>query len=322
MGLSPYNYGLIAIMHIGKRFAEIRRETGLNQIEFAKIMGVSKNSYQDYERGATMPPAVLIIEMCQRFNKDANWLLLGKTHHSLASRLQTLLKIVETPSIIAELIGEKNASQIEKAFLGEADLDFKQLDAIANLWRIRPEWLKHGTGSVFSVDFMHDFAVQDAYKFLHSNAVRLLLIRSQSVGGELAIVYDHGKGNYITYFTTLRLTDQIGSGGMSSAARLSNACRYINIIDSSRLTSYLIDESDFSELVKGSMYVGKILIKNNKTNWHEDWWDENQFRNSSSMEYWNNYKTFCERVFRQFEYSDSLMTERERIIAGNWSPEY
>lgn len=64
-------------MSIGKRMAEVRSAQGLNQVDFAELVGVPRSSYKNYERGAFEPPTSLVMHICERFGVDANWLLFG-----------------------------------------------------------------------------------------------------------------------------------------------------------------------------------------------------------------------------------------------------
>ena len=50
---------------------------GLNQIDFAELLGVPRSSYKNYERGAFDPPTSLVVQICEKFGVDANWLLFG-----------------------------------------------------------------------------------------------------------------------------------------------------------------------------------------------------------------------------------------------------
>ena len=69
-------------MSIGKRLAEVRAEQGLNQVEFAELLGVPRSSYKNYERGAFDPPTSLVVQICKRYGVDANWLLFGNRRPS------------------------------------------------------------------------------------------------------------------------------------------------------------------------------------------------------------------------------------------------
>ena len=62
---------------LGRRLADIRSRLGLSQTELAGELGVSPRSYQSYERGERDAPTASLIELCQKFDIDPTWLLLG-----------------------------------------------------------------------------------------------------------------------------------------------------------------------------------------------------------------------------------------------------
>jgi transcriptional regulator with XRE-family HTH domain len=64
-------------MSLGKRIAQIRARTGLSQTDFAPRIDVSPSALKNYERGASDPPARLLVELCKSYDVGADWLLLG-----------------------------------------------------------------------------------------------------------------------------------------------------------------------------------------------------------------------------------------------------
>lgn len=60
---------------LGNRIAEVRGRT--SQIQFAKDMGVGKNSYIRYEKGDVVPDAFFIARLCDKFDLNLVWLLFG-----------------------------------------------------------------------------------------------------------------------------------------------------------------------------------------------------------------------------------------------------
>lgn len=62
---------------VGKRIKEIRKTNNFSQTEFAEILEIAQGGVSEMEKGGTMPGGVLITKICQRFNIDANWLLMG-----------------------------------------------------------------------------------------------------------------------------------------------------------------------------------------------------------------------------------------------------
>ena len=58
-----------------QRIREVRQKAGLNQTEFAEIIGTTKNQLSKYETSTQDTPTKVIISVCEKFNVDANWLM-------------------------------------------------------------------------------------------------------------------------------------------------------------------------------------------------------------------------------------------------------
>jgi len=67
----------IKTMEIHSRLKIVRKKQGVNQIPFARLVGVSQSAYANYERGATDVPISLAQKICKDFSVSADWLLLG-----------------------------------------------------------------------------------------------------------------------------------------------------------------------------------------------------------------------------------------------------
>lgn len=52
---------------IGNTLAELRKNTGMTQKEFSKILGVSESSIAHYEQGITIPSADMILKYADYF---------------------------------------------------------------------------------------------------------------------------------------------------------------------------------------------------------------------------------------------------------------
>ncbi len=64
-------------MSIGRRFLEIRKARGLNQVDVAATIDVSHGALVNYEKGLREPPAATIIAFSKAYNVNPVWLLLG-----------------------------------------------------------------------------------------------------------------------------------------------------------------------------------------------------------------------------------------------------
>lgn len=247
---------------------------------------------------------------------------------NVSRRLQTLLDQVNrvrslssvTPSKVAELIGEARADVLEEAFAGRGSLTFSQLDAIANLWGVRHEWLKHGIGAMFPVKRTYGFTVHTAYEFLKSRAKKILFLRAKSENGELSVIIEQSDGVFETISTGMNVSEQIGSGGTIENARFSNACRLLWQDGRNRFSGHMIDEEAHAQLIGGHIYPGAVIDILNFSSWIDNWWDKEQFSQGNPNEYWDRYRSFCSSIYEYLEKNDSLLLERDTILAGKWKP--
>ena len=59
---------------IGNTLAELRKNTGMTQKEFSKILGVSESSIAHYEQGITIPSADMILKYADYFNVNTDYI--------------------------------------------------------------------------------------------------------------------------------------------------------------------------------------------------------------------------------------------------------
>ncbi|QTD57260.1 helix-turn-helix transcriptional regulator [Parasphingorhabdus cellanae] len=95
--------------------AEVRAAAGLNQIDFAEQLSVPKSSYKNYERGAFDPPLSLIMQICETYAVDANWILFGKSKPSNKDLDKISDSIERAFSFLSEEGLELNAKNTNKA---------------------------------------------------------------------------------------------------------------------------------------------------------------------------------------------------------------
>jgi transcriptional regulator with XRE-family HTH domain len=62
---------------IGYRIKCIRKENNLNQVQFAKSIGISQGNLSEIEMGNTNPSAETLISIRTQYNVNLNWLLTG-----------------------------------------------------------------------------------------------------------------------------------------------------------------------------------------------------------------------------------------------------
>ena len=59
---------------IGNTLADLRKNTGMTQKEFSKILGVSESSIAHYEQGITIPSADMLLKYADYFNVNIDYL--------------------------------------------------------------------------------------------------------------------------------------------------------------------------------------------------------------------------------------------------------
>ncbi|WP_397602237.1 helix-turn-helix domain-containing protein [Silvanigrella sp.] len=62
-------------MEIGKTLKEIRIARGLNQTEFANLIGISESAVCQYERGGRYPSAEILAKISSSLNVSCDYLL-------------------------------------------------------------------------------------------------------------------------------------------------------------------------------------------------------------------------------------------------------
>ena len=80
-------------MNIGEKIEKIRKEKNLSQKELAKIVNASQKTISNIENGTNEPKIGVIIEMCNKLNISADWLLLGKENTKISKEEENLLNI-------------------------------------------------------------------------------------------------------------------------------------------------------------------------------------------------------------------------------------
>lgn len=76
------------------RIKAVRKESGLNQTEFAKRLWVSLSTVQKWETGVNRVPDNVAQLMAQRFGVDLHWLLTGEGEmHRESSTDELILKL-------------------------------------------------------------------------------------------------------------------------------------------------------------------------------------------------------------------------------------
>ena len=61
-----------------ERIKQVRKESGLNQVEFGARVGVKGNTIGNYELGLRNPSDAVIFSICREFNINKDWLEKGE----------------------------------------------------------------------------------------------------------------------------------------------------------------------------------------------------------------------------------------------------
>jgi antitoxin FitA len=214
------------------------------------------------------------------------------------------------PSHIALGIGENHAGPVEKWFTGELEPSFNQLAAVAEYLGGVPQWLQHGDGHPFPVEYARlpeDPAegVKWLLDFKDGEPVdHLRFVRSGSKEGSLAIVKQHRPHHCKIYHTPYHISEEIGAGGEGSLSWLTLIFNLLyNCYTSNQrspsglvITSYIVPQTDFDILISGRAHPMTVLRGIHQQPWWEDIWDADQFRKEQSIVYWPGWRALCERI--------------------------
>lgn len=80
---------------IGKRLKMCRKDSGLNQAQFAEALGVSLRSYQHYEKATREAPVSVLSAAAHLSGRDFHWLIIGKLEGQVDLYEQAVLAAFE-----------------------------------------------------------------------------------------------------------------------------------------------------------------------------------------------------------------------------------
>ncbi|SHF51252.1 Transcriptional regulator, contains XRE-family HTH domain [Desulforamulus putei DSM 12395] len=105
--------GGVLLDSIGKRFRQLRKSKGLNQIDFAAAIGISQGTLSDIEKDKCKPSVETVISASGYFKVSCDWLLTGEEP----------VQKEQPPKYLPDKLGP--LSEQEKEMLWK----FRQLDA-------------------------------------------------------------------------------------------------------------------------------------------------------------------------------------------------
>lgn len=83
------------ISTLGDRLTALRKAAGYSQSEFAEKLGISRSSYQYYERNERELPASLLLKICNFFDDDAHRILTGQPSALVMRRIDEISSLIE-----------------------------------------------------------------------------------------------------------------------------------------------------------------------------------------------------------------------------------
>lgn len=83
---------------LGKRLREARGNTGLNQIEAAKKLGISNGTLSGYERNYRDPDTEILHKMADLYDVSVDWLV-GKSEEPSMSGEESFDAFINDPSL-------------------------------------------------------------------------------------------------------------------------------------------------------------------------------------------------------------------------------
>jgi transcriptional regulator with XRE-family HTH domain len=95
-------------MSLGARIKQTRLDLGLTNIEMAKSLNVDRGTLARYENDIRKPDAEFLTLFIEKYNVDANWLLLGYV------KFPNENKGVDLRSLYPDLPGDKKVEELIK----------------------------------------------------------------------------------------------------------------------------------------------------------------------------------------------------------------
>ncbi|MFV0298617.1 MAG: helix-turn-helix domain-containing protein [Hyphomicrobiaceae bacterium] len=82
------------ISGLGERLSALRKVAGLSQNELAEKLGISRSSYQYYERNERDLPSSLLLTICELFDDDAHRILTGHPSGLVMRRIEEISALI------------------------------------------------------------------------------------------------------------------------------------------------------------------------------------------------------------------------------------
>ena len=89
---------------LGEQIRNLRVNKGLNQVELAKILGVTKQSVSNWENENIMPSIDMLVKISNYFSVSTDYLLGLSEKHSLNTDGLTELQIAHIQTLIDDIL--------------------------------------------------------------------------------------------------------------------------------------------------------------------------------------------------------------------------
>lgn len=168
-------------MSIGERIKEIRGSTSVS--EFCSLFNIHRNTLPRYEAGGTTPDGEFLSSLCERYNIDANWLLLGigpkfRGDQASSEKAQDPAYFDYIPMVEAKLSAGGGA--------------FVESEAVQNYYAFRKDWLRRVSDSARTLVLMRVIGDSMSPTIQERDTVMVDTARREVSEGKIyAIRYDH-----------------------------------------------------------------------------------------------------------------------------------
>ncbi|MEN3130810.1 helix-turn-helix domain-containing protein [Bacillus albus] len=114
-------------MSLGRRIKEIRKDTGLNQTNFAESLKSTLGAFAKYEIDKVIPNDVFINLLCTKYKVNEEWLLTGE-----GSKYLEQSKDEEFADLVAEIMINEN-EDVKEIMMQVAQLEETELKLFLEL---------------------------------------------------------------------------------------------------------------------------------------------------------------------------------------------
>ena len=89
---------------LGEQIKSLRMSKGLNQVEMAKIFGITKQSVSNWENENIMPSVDMLIKIAKFFSVSTDYLLGLSEEHALNTEGLSELQIAHIQTLIDDIL--------------------------------------------------------------------------------------------------------------------------------------------------------------------------------------------------------------------------